>query len=964
MAESDEEIAEMELEPEPTTGAEPQKIARTWTDAEESHVSDRLKFLLGTSDVYKHFIQPPTPKKKGKKGDHGRNSKARKTEEEEDKEMLGDLGAEKTEPVKIVERLETQPSVITGKMRAYQLEGLNWMINLHNKNINGILADEMGLGKTLQSISILGFCLEFYKIRGPHIVIVPKSTLGNWCRELARWCPDFKVLRFHGNKEERISLRNNELASMEWDVCVTSYEMVLKEKNALSRINWEYIVIDEAHRIKNENSSLSVVIRMLPSKHRLLLTGTPLQNNLHELWALLNFLLPDVFKNADDFDSFFDLNSEGSKQSLIKQLHSLVRPFLLRRLKTEVEKDLPPKKELMIMCGLSEMQQYYYKKLIERDIDAVNGVSASRSRLLNILMQLRKCCNHPYLFDGAEPGPPYINGPHIIENSGKMVILDKLLPRLKAQDSRVLIFSQMTRLLDLLEDYCWMKEYEYCRIDGSTDSAIRDDHIEAFNKPGSTKFLFLLSTRAGGLGINLATADIVILYDSDWNPQVDLQAQDRAHRIGQTKPVKVFRFVTEKSVEERIIERATKKLKLDALVIQQGRLQEQSKALSKNDLIGMIKYGADEVLRAKGSTITDSDIEKILESAEEQTKEIENKISKTAEESLYNFTMDGGIGSVYDYKDPKDEDNTKLDVLTTWIEPSKRERKKNYNEDQYFRSAMSKDPGGPKAPKLPKMPQTHDFQFYNSERLRELIEIERTAILTKHQKSLEAQGMSDGAAGEDQAAPEEEIRELSEEEIREKERLMGEGFQEWSKRDFNNYVRACEKFGRAALEEVVKEVEGKSAEEVKEYHVVFWKRYKEIAEFDRIIKKIEAGEEKIQRRQEIEQILKHKVLGSKDPYNQLKINYGQNKGKAFNEEEDRYMICSTQKLGYGNWEELKAAIRSAWQFRFDWFIKSRTPTELGRRVDTLIRLIEKEEPESTKRKAEDSGNTSGKKAKV
>jgi len=310
---------DMDLEPEEANSQKEVVIEKTWTNDEENAVSDRLKFLLSTSDVYKHFIQPPTPKKKGgKKGHEGRHGKARKTEEEEDKELMQQDGgeeAEKKEPIKLIERLEKQPSVITGTMRAYQLEGLNWMISLHNKNINGILADEMGLGKTLQSISILGFCLEFYKIRGPHIVIVPKSTLGNWCRELARWCPDLKVLRFHGDKEQRISLRNNELASGDWDVCVTSYEMVLKEKGALGKIKWEYIVIDEAHRIKNENSSLSLVIRTLDSKHRLLLTGTPLQNNLHELWALLNFLLPDVFKNADDFDSFFDLNTEGSKQS-------------------------------------------------------------------------------------------------------------------------------------------------------------------------------------------------------------------------------------------------------------------------------------------------------------------------------------------------------------------------------------------------------------------------------------------------------------------------------------------------------------------------------------------------------------------------------------------------------------------------------------------------------------------------
>jgi len=951
----------------PTTqesAAEPDKITRTWTDDEQDRVSNRLKFLMSTSDVYKHFIQPPTPSKKGGKDKKGRHGKARKTEEEEDAEELKRLeaGGEAKEKILEVQRLEVQPKCITGNMRPYQLEGLNWMINLHNKGINGILADEMGLGKTLQSISILGFVMEYYKKRGPHIVIVPKSTLGNWVRELNNWCPDFRVLKFHGAKEERIALRNGRLADMDWDVCVTSYEMILKEKGALCKIDWEYCVIDEAHRIKNENSSLSTTIRTLKTAHRLLLTGTPLQNNLHELWALLNFLLPDVFGNAEDFDSFFDLNTEGSKQSLIKQLHSLVRPFLLRRLKSEVAKDLPPKAEMHIMCGLSEMQQYYYKKLIERDIDAVNGVSASRSRLLNILMQLRKCCNHPYLFDGAEQGPPYTNGMHIVENSGKMMIMDKLLKKLKTQGSRVLIFSQMTRLLDLLEDYCWLQEYEYCRIDGSTDSEVREDHIEKYNAKGSSKFIFLLSTRAGGLGINLATADIVILYDSDWNPQVDLQAQDRAHRIGQTKPVKVFRFITEKTVEERIIERATKKLKLDALVIQQGRLQEQSKAMSKNDLVGMIKYGADEILRAKGSTITDDDIDAILERGEQRTKQTEEQITKGAEESLYNFTMDGGIGSVYDWEEPKNEEDGKLEMLTTWIEPSKRERKKNYNEDQYFKSQMSGG-GGPKAPKLPKMPVTYDFQFYNSKRLTELIDKEKNAIIQKWEISERAKA---GEVAPEGAPTLESIQELSEKEQEEKEQLLGEGFQDWSKRDFNNYVRACEKFGRTALDEIASEVDGKQHDEVKQYHKTFWTRYKEIADYDRIIKKIEAGEDKIHRRQEIERILKTKVAQSKDPFNQLKLNYGQNKGKAFNEEEDRYMICMTEKLGYGNWEDLKAEIRAAWQFRFDWFIKSRTPTELGRRVDTLIRLIEKEDPaeHSGKRKGYDDHGGSSKKSKA
>ena len=212
--------------------------------------------------------------------------------------------------------------------------------------------------------------------------------------------------------------------------------------------------------------------------------------------------------------------------------------------------------------------------------------------MLNILMQLRKTCNHPYLFQGAEPGPPYFDGPHLWENCGKMLLLDKLLPRLKEQGSRVLIFCQMTRMLDILDDYVRMKGYQYCRIDGSTNGEKRIQQMDDFNEEGSEKFVFMLSTRAGGLGINLYTADIVILYDSDWNPQMDLQAMDRAHRIGQKKQVKVFRFITKNTVEEKIIERAERKLYLDAVVIQQGRLAQQNKALSKEELSTMVRFGA------------------------------------------------------------------------------------------------------------------------------------------------------------------------------------------------------------------------------------------------------------------------------------------------------------------------------------------------------------------------------------
>lgn len=383
----------------------------------------------------------------------------------------------------------------------------------------------MGLGKTLQTISLLAYLREFRGITGPHIVIVPKSTLHNWLNEFKRWCPSIKAVKFHGNAEERALQKATTVQPGKFDVVVTSYEMIIKEKSHWKRFHWRYIIIDEAHRIKNENSILSRVVRMLRTNFRLLITGTPLQNNLHELWALLNFLLPEVFSSSEKFDEWFQIGGDGSKEAeaeVVQQLHKVLRPFLLRRLKSDVEKSLPPKKETILKIGMSDMQRKHYASLLQKDFEAVTG-GADRSRLLNIVMQLRKCCNHPYLFQGAEPGPPYITGEHLVENSGKLVLLDKLLPKLKERGSRVLIFSQMTRMIDILEDYCLYRGYQYCRIDGNTSGEDRESQIDEYNAENSEKFLFLLSTRAGGLGINLYTADIVVLYDSDWNPQMDLQ---------------------------------------------------------------------------------------------------------------------------------------------------------------------------------------------------------------------------------------------------------------------------------------------------------------------------------------------------------------------------------------------------------------------------------------------------------
>jgi SWI/SNF-related matrix-associated actin-dependent regulator of chromatin subfamily A member 5 len=454
-----------------------------------------------------------------------------------------------------------------------RLAGLNWLARLYNNGISGILADEMGLGKTVQTVAMIGYLTEFKDAPGPHMVLAPKSTMSNWIKEFKKWLPNTRIVYVGGSKEERDEQLKTQVQPDKFDVVITSFEIVCREKNHFKKFHWRYFVIDEAHRIKNEKSQLSTVVREIKTHSRLLLTGTPLQNNLHELWALLNFLLPEEFADADSFDAFFESSEKADE--VTGKLHRILRPFLLRRLKADVEKGLPPKKEINMYVPMSAMQKKLYANLLKKDVDAINGKGGERSRLLNIVMQLRKCCNHPYLFEGQEPGPPFVEGEHLVENSYKLRVLDKLLEKAKAEGNRVLIFSQMTRVLDILEDYCWFRSHPYCRIDGGISGETREEMIEDFMRDDSDKFIFLLSTRAGGLGLNLQKANWVVLFDSDWNPQVDIQAMDRAHRIGQTKPVMVYRFITESSVEEKVLARAPSSTGLST---QRARVHKQSAA--------------------------------------------------------------------------------------------------------------------------------------------------------------------------------------------------------------------------------------------------------------------------------------------------------------------------------------------------------------------------------------------------
>jgi SWI/SNF-related matrix-associated actin-dependent regulator of chromatin subfamily A member 5 len=720
----------------------------------------------------------------------------------------------------------------------------------------------------------------------------------------------------------------------------------------------------QAHRIKNEESSLSQVIRLFNSRNRLLITGTPLQNNLHELWALLNFLLPDVFGDSEAFDQWFS-GQDRDQDTVVQQLHRVLRPFLLRRVKSDVEKSLLPKKEVNLYLGMSEMQVKWYKKILEKDIDAVNGAGGkreSKTRLLNIVMQLRKCCNHPYLFEGAEPGPPYTTDEHLVYNAGKMVVLDKLLARLQKEGSRVLIFSQMSRLLDILEDYCVFRGFKYCRIDGGTAHEDRIAAIDEYNKPGSEKFVFLLTTRAGGLGINLTTADIVILYDSDWNPQADLQAMDRAHRIGQTKQVVVYRFVTDNAIEEKVLERAAQKLRLDQLVIQQGRAQIAAKAAAnKDELLSMIQHGAERVFQSKGPTgnmdkdveeLNDNDIEEILARGENRTKELNAKYEKLGIDDLQKFTSE----SAYEWNG-ENFANTKKDIGMNWINPAKRERKEqSYSMDKYFRQTMYPNPKAdakPKAPRAPKQVSVHDYQFY-PQRLRDLQDRE-TAYYRKeigYKVPLpdgDDENLSEREA--ERALDQQEIDNatpLTEEEREEKDELSTQGFSNWNRRDFQQFINASGKYGRTAYDSIAEEIDSqKTVAEIKAYAKVFWQRYTEIADYTKYIKVIEDGEDRTRRIEHQRKLLRKKMQQYRVPLQQLKINYSvstTNK-KVYTEEEDRFLLVMLDKYGIDSerlYENMRDEIRKSPLFRFDWFFLSRTPIELSRRCTTLLTAIVKE----------------------
>eukprot|EP01134_Creolimax_fragrantissima_P008587 CFRG8587T1 len=574
-----------------------------------------------------------------------------------------------SEQKKNYKNMEDDDEVKELRMRDYQLEGLNWICHSWCAGNSAILADEMGLGKTIQSVAFLAYLFHTHKVYGPFLVVVPLSTLPAWQRAFEEWTPDLNVVTYLGNKESRQLIRDYEFYTstgarkVKFNVLLTSYEIVVKDAQVLLPYKWASLLVDEAHRLKNHESQLHNVLCEFNTNHRLLITGTPLQNSLKELWALLKFIEPKQFAMFDDFVEEYGTDLQSSN---IQKLHKDLKTFMIRRVKKDVEKSLPNKVERILSVDMGSLQREYYRLIINKNYSVLR-TGKNRGSLLNTMIEMKKCCNHPFLVREPEYAPEdgqmtakernieRLNA--LVKNSGKLVLLDKLLVRLQETGHRVLIFSQMVRMLDIISEYLQLRGFTFQRLDGCTKNEQRTQAMDHFNAPRSEDFCFILSTRAGGLGINLATADTVIIFDSDWNPQNDLQAEARAHRIGQKKVVNIYRLVTKDSVEETVLQRAKQKLVLDHVVIQSmdssghaivGKAAGGSSVpFDKSELSAMMKIGAESLYEEDGDTkatktLEEMDLDAILSRADVLAQEEDRSATADflSQFNTVNFVMD------------------------------------------------------------------------------------------------------------------------------------------------------------------------------------------------------------------------------------------------------------------------------------------------------------------------------------
>ncbi|KAI9089885.1 hypothetical protein K1719_028855 [Acacia pycnantha] len=505
------------------------------------------------------------------------------------------------------EKVARQPSMLrAGTLRDYQLVGLQWMLSLYNNKLNGILADEMGLGKTVQVMALIAYLMEFKGNYGPHLIIVPNAVLVNWKSEFYNWLPSVSCIFYVGAKDQRSKLFSQEVCALKFNVLVTTYEFIMYDRTKLSKIDWKYIIIDEAQRMKDRESVLARDLDRYRCQRRLLLTGTPLQNDLKELWSLLNLLLPEVFDNRKAFHDWFSkpFQKEGLSQNaeddwletekkviIIHRLHQILEPFMLRRRVEDVEGTLPPKVSTVLRCRMSAVQSAIYdwvkstgtlrldpedeKRKVQK-----NPVYLAKQykTLNNRCMELRKTCNHPLL------NYPFFNDlskEFLVKSCGKLWILDRILIKLQRTGHRVLLFSTMTKLLDILEEHLQWRRLVYRRIDGTTSLEDRESAIVDFNSADSDCFIFLLSIRAAGRGLNLQSADTVVIYDPDPNPKNEEQAVARAHRIGQKREVKVIYL-------EAVVDKISSYQKEDELR-SGGTVDMEEELVGKDRYIGSIE---------------------------------------------------------------------------------------------------------------------------------------------------------------------------------------------------------------------------------------------------------------------------------------------------------------------------------------------------------------------------------------
>ncbi|XP_065878291.1 protein PHOTOPERIOD-INDEPENDENT EARLY FLOWERING 1 isoform X2 [Euphorbia lathyris] len=793
------------------------------------------------------------------------------------------------------------PFLIKYPLREYQHIGLDWLVTMYEKRLNGILADEMGLGKTIMTIALLAHLACEKGIWGPHLIVVPTSVMLNWETEFLKWCPAFKILTYFGSAKERKLKRQGWLKPNSFHVCITTYRLVIQDSKVFKRKKWKYLILDEAHLIKNWKSQRWQTLLNFNSKRRILLTGTPLQNDLMELWSLMHFLMPHVFQSHQEFKDWFCNPISGMvegqervNKEVVDRLHNVLRPFLLRRLKRDVEKQLPMKHEHVIFCRLSKRQRNLYEDFIASSETQATLSSSNFFGMISIIMQLRKVCNHPDLFEGRpivssfdlegidiqlssdvcsmlshnpfstvnlgdlgllftchdfnmpswefeevnaiatpsilikerakldnaeEFGPQHkqwkklpetnifeeirkavfeerlrdVQGraesiawwnslrcrkkptysttlrelltikspvddiyrhkddrlsysyssklaevilspverfqkmidvvesfmfaipaarapvpncwcskrgtsaflhptykekcseillpllspirPAIVRTQvyfpdrrliqfdcGKLQELAGLLRKLKSGGHRALIFTQMTKMLDILEAFINLYGYTYMRLDGSTQPEERQTLMQRFNT-NPKFFLFILSTRSGGVGINLFGADTVIFYDSDWNPAMDSQAQDRCHRIGQTREVHIYRLISECTIEENILKKANQKRALDNLVIQSGGYNTEF--LKKLDPIELfsghkalpVKNVQKEKIHSHGDEISlsNADVEAALKHAEDEADYMALK-KVELEEAVDNQEFTEAIGRLEDDELVNDDD--------------------------------------------------------------------------------------------------------------------------------------------------------------------------------------------------------------------------------------------------------------------------------------------------------------------